>query len=414
MSEDNVDIRFQLEAHPRRDDLARLVRTVALSAADERRGRFSDGLDELLREAELEPEDGVVGSFNVLRGLSTNEPPTATGRAVLGRLLARGLSLENEAKTADGDDLDWARVAQSLCWLEANTHISASFAVDGELGEAAGRLWDELRAIVVAADSSGAPKGRGEAVVAVVALTASESEAARAACETLRKQISDPLLTSALAASRPALEPSVDETDDEARPSASKARTIPTAELAGEIVPTPLGPVGLVLWTVSGLIVVRYLFRFVESVILRCRRPVEITVASAGVTFKSKLDVLGRTIRTEETHIPVGNLARAVREVRYPRLALYAGLTALAVGTYVGVSLATDGARAGSPSLLGLGAGVFVVGIVLDMVFSTLLPGKLGKHRVIFVPKSGRTYAVRIADESAADRALRALASTAP
>lgn len=404
MSEEDVDIRGQLEAHPRRDDLARLVRTVALSAADERRARFSDGLDELLREAELEPEDGVVGSFNVLRGLSTNEPPPPVGREVLGRLLVRGLALESEAKT---DDVDWARLARSLCWLEANTHLAATFAIDGELGEAAGPLWDELRAIVAAADSSGAPKGRGEAVVALVALSASESAAAVAACATLAKQIGDPLFVAALARSRPA------GAEPEAEPEA-KARALPTAELAGEIVPTPLGPVGLVLWTVSGLIVLRYLFRFVASVVLRCRRPVEITVASAGVTFKSKLDVLGRTVRTQETLIPLGNLARAVREVRYPRLALYAGLTALAVGTYAGVSLATDGARSGSPSLLALGAGVFAVGVVLDMVFSTLLPGKLGKHRVIFVPRSGRTYAVRVADESAADRALRALASSAP
>jgi hypothetical protein len=179
------------------------------------------------------------------------------------------------------------------------------------------------------------------------------------------------------------------------------------------MVPAPLGPVGLVLWTITGLILVRYLFRFIGNVLLRFKRPVEVTVSETGITLKSKLDVLGKTVRTQETHIPLTNLARAVREVKYPRLAIYAGLTALAIGTYFGVSLATDGARAGSPSLLGLGAGVFAAGVVIDLVFSTLLPGKAGKHRVIFVPRKGRKVAIRTADTSAADEALRSLSAAA-
>src|SRR5262245_40040588 len=52
-----------IAGHPRGDDLARLVRTVALAAADERRTRFSDGLDELCAEAELRGDDGKLGGF---------------------------------------------------------------------------------------------------------------------------------------------------------------------------------------------------------------------------------------------------------------------------------------------------------------------------------------------------------------
>ncbi len=412
MGDDQRDIRELLEAHPKRDALARLVRTVAMSAADERRSRFSDGLDELLRELELEPEDGVVGSINVLRVLSNTEPPASEGREVLAHLLIRGLHLAHTAQDGDEADLAWARAAERLCWLAANTPLSALGAIDAELGEGATGLWDELRSVVAQADAGGASRGRGEALVAATALASSVSPSAQAALETLRRQLTDPLLRAAVSVSAPARVVEAQPAED-GEPSAAR-RSPERADLVGEIVPSPLGPVGLVISTVTGFILLRYLFRFVANVLLRFRRPVEIKLTPSGVSIESKLDVLGRTVRTEKTLIPLGNLARAVREVKYPRLSLYAGLLALSVGTFVGVSLATDGARAGSPSLLMLGAVIVVVGVALDMVFSTLLPGRTGQHRVLFVPRRGRTYAVRLVDDSAADRLLRTLASMDP
>lgn len=419
MSEDSTDIRAQLSAHARRDDLARLVRTVALSAADERRARFSDGLDELLREAELEPEDGVVGSVNVLRVLSSGDAPKSGGRDVLGLLLARGLRIDLDGREQAPDDESWERIAASLAWLSANTHVCGTLGLDEELEDAqAERIWTEMKNLVSAADASRVGKGRAEAMVAAAALRASNSAAARAACDDLRGALDDPLLGALFAAApvEPAAAQDVDD-EDETKPMLSEPPPAPAppakkAELSGEIVPAPMGPIALVLWTVTGLILLRYLFRFVANVLLRCKRPVEVQMGSAGVTLKSKLDVLGKTVRTQETHIPLTNLARAVREVRYPRLALYAGILALAVGTYFGVALVTDGARSGSPSLLALGAGVVALGVIVDLVFSILLPGKTGKHRVIFVPRRGRSYAVRIKDELAADEALATLASS--
>ncbi len=436
MSKDQADIRALLEAHPRRDDLARLLRTVALSAADERRARFSDGLDELLREAALEPEDGVVGSLNVLRVLSSNQPPTDKGRGILGSLLLRGVRIHIDGQDTEPDDEAWQRITTCICWLAANTHIDGVLSVDDELDrQQATRVWSEMAALARGVDAAGADKGRALALVAATALASSGSEAARGVREALRPQLRDPLLRAAFAplpsgsgaASGAEIAPVVGVarvTATAAEPAADAAGEVATstkrtpedkpkqaALLSGELVPPPLGPLGLVLWTATGLILVRYLLRFIADVLLRRRRPVEITVASAGVTFKSKLDILGKTIRTRETHIPLSNLAHAVREVRYPRLALYGGLTALALGTYLGVALVTDGVQAGSPSLLGLGAGVFAAGVVIDMLFSTLIPGRAGTHRVIFVPRKGRAYAVRVRDEGAADKALRTLAS---
>jgi hypothetical protein len=60
-------------------------------------------------------------------------------------------------------------------------------------------------------------------------------------------------------------------------------------------------------------------------------------VTARGVTFKSHTEILGRVLREREV-IPVESILRAAREVRYPRLGLYAGLLSLAVGSFFGVA----------------------------------------------------------------------------
>lgn len=384
---------LELEQHPRRDDLARLMRTVALSAADERRARFADGLEELLREAQLAPEDGRVGTFNVLKALQRAEPPVADGRRVLGTLLARGIALDPPADIESSQ-----RVAEALAWLAAHSYLDALSTIDEVLDEQlAARLWRALATLVRDADLTGAVRGRAEALAAIAALSASPSAAAREACNALSREVGDALLARA----------STTKSSSPTQPPETPAPV--SAPLRGEIVAAPLGPLGLFLWCASGLILLRYLGRFVARVLLRCRRPAELTVAGGGVTVDAKLDVLGRTVREQHLHIPVANLASAVREVRYPRLAMYAGLGALAVGTFVGVSLITDAARAGSPSLLALGAIIFGLGIACDLVLSSLWPTKKGEHRVVFVPRKGRTLALAVEDVSAADAALKTL-----
>jgi hypothetical protein len=394
MSSAASSLRAELEAHPRRDDLARLVRTVTVTAADEQRGRFADGLDELSSEADLSDEDGTVASFNVLKGLGRAEPPVVVGRTAVALLLAHGVSLDPPS-----DDEGWARLAERLTWLAANTWVDALWAIDDALdGDVAASLWQALGLLVRASDERGSPKGRAGALAAAVALGHSSHEAARDECTSLRNAVRDPLLRAAFEAT-----------------SSSDAETVPfdaTTRLSGEIVPTALGPVGLFLWTVTGLILFRYLFRFIANVVLRCKRPAELTVVRSGVTVDTKLDVLGRTMRERAIHIPQDNLALVVRETRHPRLAMYAGLLALALGTFIGASLVTDGGRAASPSMLALGAAVFGLGVALDLVFANLIPAGRGQYRLVFTPRKGKALTVATQDEGAADKAVRRLATS--
>src|SRR5262249_1737607 len=142
---------------------------------------------------------------------------------------------------------------------------------------------------------------------------------------------------------------------------------------------------------------------------LRYRHPAELRITSEGVTLRSHTELLGRTLREDETVIPAGALLRATREVRYPRLALYAGLFALAIGGCLGASLFVDGARAGSPEYIGSAALLVAAGVGLDFLLESGGSGMRGKCRVVLVPRKGPAVAVGEIEPASADAALSAL-----
>ncbi|MCC6648204.1 MAG: hypothetical protein IT374_21865 [Polyangiaceae bacterium] len=125
--------------------------------------------------------------------------------------------------------------------------------------------------------------------------------------------------------------------------------------------------------------------------------------------IKTRAVLLGRTVRESEHVLPVASLAQVTRDVRFPRLALYGGLLALALGSWLGVSLFVDGARAASPSLLGQGALLVAAGVAVELAVTSLWPGARGRCRVVFVPRRGRALCVGGLDVDAAERALSAL-----
>ena len=81
--------------HPHRTSLATVVRTLALTAADERRSRLGDGLEELVKEHRLGDANGRVGDVDVLavlRTLDAGKGPSPKESAMLSRLLAYGVA----------------------------------------------------------------------------------------------------------------------------------------------------------------------------------------------------------------------------------------------------------------------------------------------------------------------------------
>src|SRR5262249_50733123 len=145
--------------------------------------------------------------------------------------------------------------------------------------------------------------------------------------------------------------------------------------LEGEMLPTPRGPVATTLLAVSGLLFAIHAVRILARLALAYRRPAEVSLSESGVRVKTRTELLGRTLREREHVILRTGLVRVVREVRFPRAAFYAGLLALAVGSYIGVRAFVDGVRAASPSLLVVGLVIVAIGIGADFVLGTLLPG---------------------------------------
>ncbi|WP_438020656.1 hypothetical protein WMF18_16960 [Sorangium sp. So ce315] len=405
----------ELAGHPRGDDLARVVHTAAFAAADERRTTLEGGLAELVDRAGLSVADAETRFGNVIRALErgTSEGAGSATRALLATLLARGVALSPpEGAEAEG------RVAEALVWLATYTSVDALTALDAALGERAAGLWRAVAALVRRADQGALPQlGRAGAIIAAAGLRGSASPAARAEAAALVDEVRDPIVRSLLrdAASpgrRPSRAPGAPAGDGAGEDWAAGAPDIDggaPARLAGELSPPPRGPVALVLLAATGILLVMHAGRLAGRLLLRYRRPAALEVGPRGVTVRSRTELFGRALREQETYIPVEALLRATREVRYPRLGLYAGIVALGLGTYLGVSLLVDGARAGSPELLGMGALVFAFGAALDFGLSHLETATRGRCRVVLVPRKGPAVALAGLERGAVDLALSRL-----
>jgi hypothetical protein len=374
----------EIAAHPRGDDLARLAHTLAFAAFDERRTSVDAGLTEAAERAGLSYEDAETRFGNALRALERagTDAAGSAARALVGGLVARGVALS----PPEGDEAE-ARVAEALVWLAAHTPVDALASLDAAHPRAAAGLWAAVAGVVRRVDAGKAPLvGRAGALVAAAALRHVGSAAAREEASALATEVRDPVVRSILRGSAP----------------------IDSGEVvaAGELVPPPRGPVALALLGFTGLLAVGAVGRLLARYLLQLRRPAELRVTAHGVTVIARTELLGRVVTQREVHVPLESLARATREVRYPRVAAYTGLVALALGSYFGVSLVVDGARSGSPDLLGLGALLVVGGLVLDFVLGSVLSSSAGRCRVVVVPRKGPTLAVGRVDPALATLAL--------
>jgi hypothetical protein len=183
--------------------------------------------------------------------------------------------------------------------------------------------------------------------------------------------------------------------------------------LQGDLAALPRGPVLTAILAITGLLLVIELGRLVGRYVLSLRRAAEIRVTAAGLEVRTRTVMLGKTLLESATVIPRDGLVRVTREIRYPSLPMYAGLGALAIGSYIGVGLFVDGARAGSPSMLGTGLLIALFGLGIDFAFSSLIPGASGRSRLLIVPRRGPILCLASVDVALADRILGRLAKPA-
>jgi len=193
-----------------------------------------------------------------------------------------------------------------------------------------------------------------------------------------------------------------------AQEASSTDEALPNFE--GEMSPPPRRAWATALLAVTGLLLVIELGWLVARYVLLLKRPTEVRLTPSGLDVRGKTLLVGKLLREHETVIPREGLVKVTREVRYPRLAMYAGLLALALGSYLGVGLVVDGVRAASPSMLGTGLLIALLGLALDFVLSTLVPGLEGKSRVVMVPRRGPILCVTAVNPARADALLARLA----
>jgi hypothetical protein len=373
-----------LSQHVRLIDLTAVTRASMTGAAEARRpeGR-PERVAALATELKLSREEAATPFGNALDVLERGPEDDAE------RALACALAAHVVALRAPGDRDDEDRLATDLLWLATYTPFDATGLIDRALGERAVTLWgafaDRVRRID---EGKMAAPGRGEALVAAVALASSRSKGASRQAAALARDVRDRRLGWVLAAGVGA----------EPEP------------VVGEMTAPPRGALATALMAVTGILIAVHALRLMGRLALAYKAPAELTLSDdGGLRVRWRVELLGRTLRSRDVLLPRSGLIRATREVRYPRVALHAGLLALAVGSYVGVSTFVDGVRAASPSLLGWGLAIVALGLALDFALSSLAPGVRGRCRLLLVPRDGSALCIAGVDPRRADAVLGAL-----
>jgi hypothetical protein len=350
---------------PKPDALADLAGASLAQSLDESAVRAK------AKELELGDDDGKTPFGDAIAVLARG-PEDDAERSLASALGALAVATRKETE-ADAD---------LVLRLAGKTPYDPSALLDEALGDRADALTDALAKVAKARETP-----RERAVLASAVLLASKRPRAKKALAELAES-GEPLVRTML----------------------KRAERPTETHLAGELVPAPRNPAVTVLLGVTGLLFIAAGVRLLMRLVLAYRCPAEVAASSTGVRIRARTELLGRTLRDREIVIGADALARAVREVRFPRLGLYAGLLALVLGTYVGITALVDGTRAASPSLLLWGVIFVFAGIALDLLLSSLRYGAAGKCRVVLAPRKGRTVCIGYVDPQRADAALASLA----
>jgi hypothetical protein len=377
-----------LSQHVRLTDLAAVTHASMTGAAEARRpeGR-PERVAALATELKLSREDAATPFGNALDVLERGPEDDAE------RALACALAAHVVALRAPGDRDDEDRLATDLLWLATYTPFDATGLLDRALGDRAVTMWDAFadRVRRIDAGKMAAP-GRGEALVAAVALASSRSKGASRQAAALARDVRDRRLGRVLAAG---------------------VGVEPVEPLVGEMTAPPRGAVATALMAMTGLLFALHALRLMGRLALAYKAPAELTLSDdGGLRVHWRVELLGRTLRARDVLLPRSGLMRATREVRYPRVALYGGLLALALGSYIGVSTFVDGVRAASPSLLAWGLAIVALGLALDFALSSIAPGVRGRCRLLLVPRDGAPLCIAGVDPRHADALLGALGAS--
>jgi len=368
-------------------------------ADDHRRHATAAEIDEAIAKVGLERSDAQTDYGNVLSILERGADDPAE-RSIVAAFVAAGVVRVLEADDAGEAEGRAARAwCDRLCWLSAHAGFDPLAAFPNDAKPSLLRPLQRAIAEYARQIDAGKEPRAGRAELLVATATLGDLVASGRADEELAQVISrlaadlgDPLaqrLITARSAEAPA----------------TVVQTGPSeAAIHGRLSPTPRSPFLTVLFAVSGFLLLRSVAILVGDHILGLKRAARLELTPSGVELKAKVALLGRELRDVSTTYPIKNLAVVTREVRFPGLPVYAGLLALLVGTWSGVSFLAWGVQSASPRLIGYGLLALIVGVALDLAIMSLVPGLTGKCRLVLSAKGGPPVCVSHLDAQAADR----------
>jgi hypothetical protein len=144
----------------------------------------------------------------------------------------------------------------------------------------------------------------------------------------------------------------------------------------------------------TGLLPLLSLLRWLGRTLLGFQRPVTLRVSPEGVTLEQGTELAGRVLSESRRWLAFSEIALVVRERQFARAGLYIGLLILLAATYLGTGLVADGVQVagGSRALLGTGALIIGVGILLHFLLSTLVDDVRGRCTLVITPRNERPY----------------------
>ena len=396
-------------AHPHAAQIAEVAAEVAARVADGHlRHASAADIEQIAQRVGLAPENAQSEFGNVLAILERGAEDPAE-RAIVAAFVAAGVVWLLEA-FADSyrHDSPTKKWAERLCYLAAHAGFDPISALPDNVDPSLLRAL--FRAIAEHArqiDAGKVPRAdRAELLVAAAALAdavemmGSGDELAQVVSR-LGADLGDQT------AARIIVAHAAD------APSTVVASAPSSATLKGTLAPLPRGTFLTFVFAFSGWLIVRSLSLLVARYVLSLKRDARVELTQKGLEVDAKVGLLGRQLRDFSALYPASGLASVTREVRFPSLHVYVGLAALLIGTYAGVTFLAWGVPGGSPRLILYGVGALLLGVVLDLVITSIVPGARGRCRLVIVPKRGRRVCVGDVDVEAADRLLADLARRA-
>jgi hypothetical protein len=297
------------------------------------------------------------------------------GERALASALSAAWLAEGAPKTRDA----WERLAADALWLASRTTydpfpcIEQAFMLESET------FWSSLLRILTEGGHAAMSLSRGDRALGAALLQHRDPERSHSLQITLPSESMQSIPTVSAAA---------------------------PFRLEGQWAPAPLTTLRTVVYAMTGWLLLRAIVHVVLVYVLRMTSPAQLEHSGGGVRIESHRELFGQRL-LERTHIIAADgLAAASRETRYDAAGLYAGLFALLVGSYFGVSWVVDGVRASSTSLIGLAILAFALGVALDFALTRFLPKVGARTSIALEPKSGRTICLSGVAQHTADELL--------